>query len=203
MLSGVFAQGFGAPADVSAADCEQLANMPGAPMSVETCKAMLGMAAGLDTAASAPGAQRPGDAAMSCPQIFAELQTMAGVGISELNVAKSDAVVKEGVALADKQAAELTTFMIGSFAMGQAMGAASVVMPGFVVQAIAAAWAAQFVALGVKGQAEQAPVNARMSEVMQSSTGELMQSMQSNPRFARLMRLALAKECEPPSAAVQ
>lgn len=158
------------------------------------------MAAGQDAAAGDPGAQRPGDAAMTCPQIFAELQSMAGVGISELNVNKAEVVVNEGVVLANKQAAELTTFMIASFALGQVMGAASLVMPGFVAQAIATAWAAQFVALGAKAQAEQAPVNARMSEVIQSSSGELMRSMQSNPRFGRLGQLAMAKECEPPAA---
>ena len=55
-------------------------------------------------------------------------------------------------------------------------------------------------ALGVKAPAEQAPVNARMSEVIQASSGELMQSMQANPRFVRLGQLAMAKECEPPAA---
>lgn len=204
-LSGAAAQGAGgwaqtdSAAGISAADCEQLAKMPNAPISVETCKAMMGMAAGMDAAAGDPGAQRPGDNAMTCPQIFAELQTMAGVGISDLNVAKSDAVVKDGVALANRQATELSTFMIASFALGQAMGAASMVMPSFVAHAIAMAWSAQFVALGVKAQAEQAPVNARMSEVIQSSSAELMQSMQANPRFGRLMQLAMAKECEPPA----
>ncbi len=198
--TGGFAQA-APPTDISAADCEQLAKMPNAPISVETCKAMMGMAGGMDAAFGDPGAQRPGDNAMTCPQIFAELQTMAGVGISDLNVAQAEAVAAEGVALANKQAAELSTFMIASFALGQALGAASLVMPGFVAQAIATAWAGQFVALGVKAQTEQAPVNARMSAVIQSSFGELMQSMQANPRFGRLMQQALAKECEPPAEA--
>ncbi|MEO6565748.1 MAG: hypothetical protein ABIO63_06905 [Casimicrobiaceae bacterium] len=201
MLTSVGAQGMGdPPLGATAADCEQLAKLPNAPVSVETCKAMLGMAAGMNAAGGDPGGQRPGDALMTCPQIFAELQTMAGVGISELNIARSEAVVNEGVVLANKQAAELTTFMIASFALGQAMGAASVVMPGFVAQAIAMAWAAQFVALGAKAQAAQAPLNAQMSEIIQSSSGELMHSMQANPRFRRLGQLAMAKECEAPAA---
>lgn len=196
------AQGIGAAsADISAADCEQLAKLPNAPISVETCKAMMGMAASMEAAAGDPRAQRPGDSALTCPQIFAELQAMADVGISDLNITKSDAVVKEGTALAQQQAGVLTGFMAESLALGAVMGAASAVMPNFVAAAIAAAWQARFVAIGVAAQAAQAPVNARMSEALQASSEELMDSMQASPRFARLGQLALAKECEAPAGA--
>lgn len=206
-FSAVQAQGVGklgeasGAAGMTAADCDQLAKLPNAPISVETCKAMMGMAASMEAAASDPRAQRPGDSAMTCPQIFAELQTMAGVGISELNIEKSDVVVKEGTALANQQAGVLTGFMVESIALGAVMGDASAVMPNFVAAAIAAAWQARFIAIGVAAQAAQAPVNAKMKEALQASTGELMDSMQANPRFARLGQLALAKECEAPVGA--
>ena len=90
-LGAAQAQGFGGagpstlPSGMTAADCNELARLPNSPISVATCKSMMGMAAGMDAAADDPRAQRPGDGALTCPQIFAELQTRAGAGISELN----------------------------------------------------------------------------------------------------------------------
>lgn len=187
------------PEGMSPAVCEQLANMPNPPISVAACKSMMGLAAGLDAGAGDPSVYRPGDDALTCPQIFGELQSMAGVGITDATAAQAESVVKDGTALAARQAGALTAFMVESFALGAAMGAASAVMPNFALAAIAAAWQAQFVALGMKAQAEQAPINARMTEVMQGASGDLMRSMQDNPRFARLGQLAMAKNCEPPA----
>lgn len=196
------AQSFGnsaPPAGMSVADCEQLARLPNSPISVATCKAMMGMAAGLDAAAADPSARRPGDDAMTCAQIFGELQTMAGVGISEANVAKSETLVRDGTAVATRQAGEMSAFIAESYVLGAAVGALSVVTPNFVGAAIAAAWQARVLGLAAKAQAEQAPINARMNQAMLAMTDDLMHSLQANPRFARLMQLAMHKDCEPPA----
>ena len=185
--------------DASAGDCEQLARVPNAPMSVEACKAMMGMAKGFAAAAADPSAQRPDDDAMSCSQIFAELKTMAGVGISDATATQSAAVAKDGAALATQQAGEMTAFIAESYALGAGAGLLSAYTPNFVGAAIAAALQAKLMALAAKAQAEQAPINARMNQAMLANTGEMSRAMQSNPRFARLAQLGMKKNCEPPA----
>ena len=78
--------------------------MPNAPMSVAACRAMLDMGAQFDAAANDPAARRAGDERMSCAAIFAELQTVAGAGVSDVSRARSQAVVNSGTAMADRQA---------------------------------------------------------------------------------------------------
>ncbi|MET0717241.1 MAG: hypothetical protein ABWY34_02440, partial [Pseudoxanthomonas sp.] len=64
----------------AAVDCRQLAAMPNPP--VETCEAQKAAFGNLGAAAAAPGGARPGDAAMTCPQIIAELQSSNFSGVS-------------------------------------------------------------------------------------------------------------------------
>lgn len=99
------AQGIGAMPMQSAAQiaqaralCDSLATMPNAPMSVEACRAMTGMAAQWGAAEADPSAKRPGDDAMTCDAIFAELQAEAGAGIGDANGARAEALVVEGTA---------------------------------------------------------------------------------------------------------
>jgi hypothetical protein len=200
------AQGMGAMPQLSAAEieaarasCDALGRMPNAPMSVEACKAMLNIGTTLNAAAADPAARRPGDEAMTCAAIFAELKTLAGAGISDATSARAAAVVADGTALANRQAAELGAFIVESYAMGAVAGAVSAVTPNFVGAAIAAAWQAQFAALAARQAAEQAPLRAQMNEALGASISELNQSMQANPRFARLGQLGMSKGCEPPA----
>jgi hypothetical protein len=193
------AQGMGVPAGASAADCEQLAAMPNAPISVETCKAMFGMATSLEGAANDPRARRPGDEAMSCAQIFDELRTMTDVGLSKATTTQMAAVVQQGQASAARGTAEMTAFMAETTAIGIAMAAMGPYVPNLVGAAITAAWQAKATALGAKQQAEYAKLSAQMRPAFSAAAAELAQSMQSNPRFARLGLLAMKKECEPPA----
>jgi hypothetical protein len=203
-LDGARAQPSGMPqlsagelAEASAA-CAQLASMPNAPMSVASCQAMLGMASRMGAVANDPSARRPGDDSMSCAAIFAELRTMAGVGISEANAARNQAALDESKALGKRQAAETGAFIAETYALGAVAGVVGAFTPNFVGAAIAAAWQAQAVALGTRQMAEQAPVRARATEAMTASMDELTRSMEANPRFARLGQLAADKRCEPP-----
>lgn len=185
--------------DLDPALCDQLAGMPNAPMTVESCKEMMGMAAGLEAAANDPRARRPGDEAMSCNQIFAELKTMAGVGISEANTAQLDTVVRDGGAAVARGAADTTAFMAETTAIGIAMAAMGPYVPNFVGAAIVAAWQARAVAFGARQQAEQAKLTAQMRPAFSAATADLAKSMQANPRFARLGQLAIRKACEAPA----
>ena len=187
-------------AEASAA-CDQLAGMPNPPMSVAACKAMVNMGASLNAGAADPSAQRPGDEVLSCAAIFTELKTMAGVGISDINAARADADVRDGAAMANRQAGELNAFIAESYALGAVAGLVGAFTPNFVGAAIAAAWQAQAVALGTRMTAEQAPLRARQSETVLAGANELSRSMNANPRFARLGQLAMNKHCEPPAEA--
>ena len=187
------------PPGVTAAECDKLAGIPNAPISVETCKAMFGMATGLEAAANDPRARRPGDEAMNCAQIFDELKTLADAGLSMSTTGRMDAVVKEGQAAAARGAAEGTAFMAETAAIGIAMAAMGPFVPNFVGAAIVAAWQGRAMALGARLQAEQAKLSAQISPALGAAAAELAQSMQSNPRFARLGQLAIQRACEPPA----
>jgi len=182
----------------AAAACEQLGKIPNAPMSVEACRAMLGMVSQFGTAASDPSARRPGDESMSCAQIFAELQTIAGVGISDATAARSEGLLADATATTNRQAAEIGAFMVESQALGAAVGIAAAFTPNFVGAAISAAWQARAMSLGAKQAAEQTQLRARTNEALAASIDELSRSMQANPRFARLAKLGVDKRCEPP-----
>jgi hypothetical protein len=193
------------PQQIEAArvQCDQLGRMPNPPISVEACKAMLGLGTTLNAAADDPTGRRPGDEAMSCEAIFAELQTLAFAGISEATSARTAAAVADSTALANRQAGELGAFIAESYAMGAVAGAVGAVTPNFVGAAIAAAWQARFAGLAAKQAAEQAPVRAQVNEAILASVGDLNQSIQANPRFARLTQLGMSKGCKPPAAATK
>ena len=185
------------------AACEQLGRMPNAPMSVEACRAMLDMGAQFEAAANAPAARRPGDERMNCAAIFAELQAVAGAGISDASRTRAQEVVTSGTALASRQAAELNAFIIESYALGAVAGVVGAFTPNFVGAALAAAWQAQVVGLATRQAAEQAPLRTEISATMLANVGELGASLQDNPRFGRLVALAGEKDCEPPEGALR
>ena len=94
-------------------------------------------------------------------------------------------------------------FMAGTFALGAAMGAASLVMPGFVATAIAAAWAASAAALGTGMVAEHNALRPQRDQAIVATTAEFEEAMLSNPRFARLADLGMQKRCEAPAGSVR
>lgn len=183
------------------AACDRLAAMPNPPMSVAACKAMVNMGTSLNAGAADSSARLPGDEAMTCADIFTELKTIAGAGISDTNTARNEAVVRDGTALAHRQAGELNAFMAETYAWGVVAGLVGAFTPNFVGAAIAAAWQGRAIAFGARQAAEQAPLRARTNETLLASANELSQSMNANPRFARLGQLAMNKRCEPPAEA--
>lgn len=186
--------------------CDRLAGIPNAPMSVQSCKAMLGMAGTterLRTSRTDPSARRPGDEQLSCEEIFAEMTALGGDVLSDAGASQADAAVAEGTALGRRQAGEMGAFVAGTFALGAAMGAASVVMPGFAVAAIATAWASSAAAMGTRQAAEQAALRPRRDEAILASAEDFERAMAANPRFARLTDLAMDRECKEPDGAAR
>lgn len=188
----------GLPPGVGPDTCDQLAKLPNPPISVEACKAMLGLAKQLDEAANDPRGRRPGDDALSCRQIFDELKSLTDVGLSKATTERMESVAQQGEVQAARSAAEMTAFMVETTAVGVAIGAMSAVVPNFVGAAIAAAWQARAVAFAAKQQAEAAKLSTQLSPALGDAAKELAQAMQADPRFARLSQLAMQNECEPP-----
>lgn len=186
---------------MSAADCDALATMPNAPMSAQACKAMMSMGESLTRGAADTSAHRPNDAALTCEQIMAELQTMEGAGVSDATVAQSEAAINEATAVAEKGAGEVTAFMAETQALGAAAAGASLLGPvGSYVAggALSAIVVAKQMALAKKAQANQAAVREKMDPVVIASARDMNESMQSNPRFARLLQLGVQKNCRVP-----
>lgn len=191
---------------ISGAECDQLANMPNAPISAEACRSMMEMARSYERAAADPHASRPGDEALTCAQLFAELKTMRGVGLSDATTRQAAASVEEGVALAQRQAAEISALVAQTIAMGAAAGAIDLALTlatggfgGGQAAAIASLiFIANATALATKQQADARPVRGRMNQTMVAGSGELSRSLEANPRFARLGQLAMNQSCPPP-----
>ena len=186
---------------MSAADCDALATMPNAPMSAQACKAMMSMGESLTRGAADTRAHRPNDAALTCEQIMGELQTMEGAGVSDATVAQSEAAINEATAVAEKGAGEVTAFMAETQALGAAAAGASLLGPiGSYVAggALSGIVVAKQMALAKKAQASQAAVREKMDPVVIASARDMNESMQSNPRFARLLQLGIQKNCRMP-----
>ena len=187
------------PDNLDPAMCDQMAAMPGAPMSAEACRSMLGMAKGMKTSGSDPSAMRPGDENLSCEQINAEMRTVATPMVSAETAAQARVAADAQMALQQKQQAEQKAFVAGQVAESVGMGALGL-LPGGGYAAMAAQQAqmAQQQAFVQKQIEEAAPVRAQTSQSITATTTEMTRGMQENPRFARLMNLSVAKSCPSP-----
>jgi hypothetical protein len=196
----------GANADPQQMDCQKMASMPYAPMTVEQCEAMKSMATSAQAAMHDTSAARPGDEQMSCEQIAAEMQTLDVRGVSDAHRKQSLAAGQDLQAEVGKQQREAAAIGARETAEVQAAMAAdsaTQLATAGLVQGKATR------AVEQRQQEENRKTGERMAREMQpkqqaaltSVTGsgnDLVQSMQSNPRFARLISLASSKSCKQP-----
>jgi hypothetical protein len=212
-VSAVQAQLFGgrrdAPPPVPQSDqldpalCDQIASIPNAPMSPEACRSMMMMQQSMKSASSDPSAVRPGDESLSCEQITAEMKQVGGPMVSQETAAQARTAADAQLALMEKQNAEAKALMAQQMAVGIGAGALGMVPGGGIAaSAIAAGQQAQAQSFAQRQQAEAAPVYAQTSRSITATTTEMGQSMQNNPRFARLMQMTVDKNCPPPPDAV-
>jgi hypothetical protein len=179
---------------MSAADCERMAGIPGAPMSVETCKSMMGMAGAYQQSAADPAASRPGDEAMSCAQISSEMSQLKGVGVSESTAREGQQASQEMIGTLNKQRAEAERLGIEATV---ATNAAAVKDPtGRLAEKVQQTYAERGQELGRKQAAERQPAVSRQDRAVGASAAQMTQSVQGNPRFARLIQLAGNKGCK-------
>ncbi len=167
--------------------CAQLANMPDAPISAESCRAMMHM--GEDD----PSSHRLDDEAMSCEQIFAELGTLQGEGVSDASAAETDSMIDEGRELSDLHTAEMARQAIPS-----PMALASSLLPNAVGAALMAPEQARTLAAMSTLKSADQRYSGKVDQHLATSAGEVGQLMDANPRLSRLSQLAIQKNCELP-----
>jgi len=194
----------GAGSSTAQVDCGALAATRNSPITPDACKQMMSGAQQAEAATMNPSGERPGDAGMSCAEIAREMSTMQGIGPSEANRAEAGTAATEYGAKVDSKLAQLHAQGVAGVAAVNAAAAADLATQlatgGLVnphsAQAMQQAALAQGVVQGDRMAREMQPSGQRMFNAAGSGTQEMAQQMQSNPRFARLISLAMAKDCK-------
>ena len=178
-------------------NCDQIP--PGTGMDKATCEQMNQMSATYNAAGSdASPAAQPGDAAMTCDQIKAEMMQQPIQGPNQQHVAEAQSAVKSQMATTGKLQAEATALAATESAENLAasgLAAANPLAGAAAQQALNAQQEAAQAALNAKAKAELAPEQARTMQATGAIMGDVNAQMQSNPRFARLAYLANQKNC--------
>lgn len=194
--------GSAAPATV---DCSALAGVQNSPLAnADFCRQMMNSAQ--QSAASLQDARgaRPGDEAMSCQDIAKEMSTMQGIGLSDASRAEGDAASAQYGAVVSSQLARLHAQGVAGVAAVSAAAAADLAVQlatAGLVNPHAAQTLQQAVLTGSKAQGEQMaeerrPTEQRLANAVDRSTREMSEQLKSNPRFARLVSLAMARGCK-------
>lgn len=174
---------------VDPAMCDAFANMPNAPMTVEACRSMM------ELAKDDPTAHRPGDDAMSCAAIFAELETKTrGMRISKEEAARREKTVHDGQTLNERHGAKAAAALAPNVATNQALAAIAPFVPGGVLEPLIAANQADIQA---KGKIAGAAYSAEARKLTGESANAAASTMR-DPRTRRLSQLAAQKDCQPP-----
>lgn len=144
--------------------------------------------------AAAATATRPGDEAMTCDSIIAEMKTLQATGVSRETRTEAQAAGEDlRAAINRKQQVAAGQMAAGTAATAAASGAAAAGAQGADAALLAGQVAAQ--AQGARNVAELKPKRERAERAIGAATAELYAGMQANPRFGRLIELAGAKGC--------
>jgi hypothetical protein len=178
-------------------DCAQIASMPNAPMSYETCQKMMNSAASMQGAMNDPAGQRPGDGAMTCDQIKAEFMASGGVPLNRAHVTEAQAAASDYQGKSAKVQSEYSALVAQESATNMAASAAGLV-PGVGQATTAAANAkntAEQKAFSAHAQSELTPATQRLSSSTGTVVSDVAANLQNDPRKARLISLAGKKNC--------
>lgn len=170
--------------------CDVVATMPSAPMTVEACRSMLGIAK------DDPAAHRPGDESMSCAAIFAELEiATADLGISDEEAARRQKTVRDAQTLNARHGAKAAAALAPNVATNRALATIAPFVPS---AAIAPAVAANQADIQAKGKIAGAAYSAEARKLTGESTNTAASTMR-DPRTRRLGQLAAQKNCQGPT----
>jgi hypothetical protein len=141
---------------------------------------------------------------MTCADIVAEMKALQSVGPSEATREESACAAKKYQKTLARQQAEVNALGVTATAAVNAAAAADAavtVASGGVVQGHAAE-AAQQAALaqgrvvGERMAEERRPDEERLAKATGSASEEMGAQVQANPRYARLIQLAIARNCQ-------
>ncbi|MFO1402556.1 MAG: hypothetical protein U1F06_06185 [Steroidobacteraceae bacterium] len=184
-------------------DCSMLASIPNAPMTIEQCEAMKSMAMGAQAHLDDTSGARPGDEQMSCADIGAEMKGMRGIGPTAGHVQQGQEAAADLKRTMDRQEAEtgaLVAAETATMATAAAADRATEIASGGLVSGHAAAAASESMmkanqAFGERNARERAPKEQAAISAVVATGNDMNQSMESNPRFARLVKLAIDRRC--------
>lgn len=181
--SGVAAQT--AMPQVDPAMCDQLAAIPNAPMTAESCRKMMGIVV------DDPATHRAGDESMSCAQIFAELETRNPQGVSDEEAARHEAVLVQAQTMNERHA----RMNAAESAPESAALRTAALLPAPLAAPIAAT------AMASVEKKSAVATGRYLTEVHQVTGGSaeiVEQKFASDPRRARLAQLAVTRQCAAP-----
>lgn len=193
--------GSAAPAAV---DCSAPAGAQNSPLAnADFCRQMMNSAQQSAAALQDTRGARRGDEAMSCQDIEKEMSTMQGIGLSDASRAEGDAASAQYGAVVSSQLARLHAQGVAGAAAVSAAAAADLAVQlatAGLVNPHAAQTLQQAALTGSKAQGEQMaeerrPAEQRLAHAAGKNTREMSEQLQSNPRFARLVSLAMARGC--------
>jgi hypothetical protein len=181
------------PRTAPTVDCRAMSAQSQGRMTVAQCEQQFGAYAGMIDAMNQPGGERPGDERLTCPQIESELRATPAQGVSRENAA-------EGVAAAEDYKARMARLQAEAAAASAAqtgVNVAAAAVPGNAASGAAmASQRAMQDSISAKARAEIDPAVARMQAANAASMGDVTRMLRSNPRLARLIQLAAAKNCQ-------
>jgi hypothetical protein len=187
----------------SGMDCDQLAAMPVKTMSVESCRKMMDTQRAYSAAAADPSATRPGDDKMTCAEIMAEVKRQQYAAPDQAKLAGAQAAAGEYQSkLAQQQAEAGAIAARQQVALNAAIAAdrAAEAQSAGLVRTRAAATLQQEqlrenIATGERMAREQSPQAQRFHDTNAQLVGDAGTQIAGNPRLARLIQLASAKNC--------
>lgn len=172
---------------VDPAMCDVFATMPNAPMTVEACRSMM------EIAKDDPAAHRPGDDAMSCAAIFAELETKTrDIRISKEEAARRQKTLSDMQTFNERHGTKAAAALAPNVATNQALAAIAPFVPN---AALAPAIAANQADIQAKGKVAANAYSAEARKLTGESATAAASTM-SDPRTRRLSQLAVEKDCQ-------
>ena len=178
-------------------DCRALAARPGdAAMSLERCQAQTAGMPELMQSMNQPGGERPGDDAMSCEQVIAELKAVSVPGVSQEHAAESLAAGRQLQTTYDEQMVKGQTLAAAQTARNAAAAGINLMTGTNLAGGIAAAQnQAETAALQAQAKAQMGTATSRAAAANANSRGDLAATWRANPRMARLTQLVMKKNC--------
>ncbi|MEO5845255.1 MAG: hypothetical protein ABIQ33_10485 [Caldimonas sp.] len=166
--------------------CDKVAALPNAPMTAESCRRMM-TTMGTDD----PSSHRPGDDALTCAQIHAEMVKRQPKGVSAAEAARQEKQIEDGRTLSARRGAETAAQTAPHVAAQTAI--AMTPMPNAAATALNAPHQAEIQRItGAAGQrylAEQRQSTAGAADVIGSKLGH-------DPRLMHLAQLSAGKRCK-------